>query len=106
MGSFQTCSVLPIADESCIIEEDVAKATINYGKYQISKMRRINSCQTVMIQANGLKTMVGCMTESSVEFQPLHICYHWFYVDMDGALLLAEDIANGVTIKETKNYLF
>jgi hypothetical protein len=64
-------------------------------------MWRINSCQTVMIQANGLKTMVGCMTESSVEFQPLHIC-NWFYVDMDGALLLTEDIANGVTSKKQK----
>jgi hypothetical protein len=51
----------------------------------------------------GLKTMVGCMTESSVGISAMHIYYHNYYVDMDGALLLAEDIANGVTIKTEKS---
>jgi hypothetical protein len=48
-----------------------------------------------------MKTMVGCMTESSVGY----ICDSTYfpeldYVDMDGALLLAEDIATGITIKD------
>jgi hypothetical protein len=32
----------------------------------------------------------------------LHLLPQLDYVDMDGALLLAEDIANGVTIKNGK----
>jgi L-alanine-DL-glutamate epimerase-like enolase superfamily enzyme len=51
----------------------------------------------------GLKTMVGCMTESSVGISAIaHLLPQLDYVDMDGALLLAEDIANGVTIKDGK----
>jgi L-alanine-DL-glutamate epimerase-like enolase superfamily enzyme len=50
----------------------------------------------------GLKTMVGCMTESSVGISAIaHLLPQLDYVDMD-ALLLAEDIANGVTIKDGK----
>jgi L-alanine-DL-glutamate epimerase-like enolase superfamily enzyme len=48
------------------------------------------------------KTMVGCMTESSVGISIAHLLPQLDYVDMDGALLLAEDIANGVTIKNGK----
>jgi hypothetical protein len=33
----------------------------------------------------------------------LHLLPQLDYVDMDGALLLAEDIANGVTIKTEKS---
>ena len=47
----------------------------------------------------GLKTMVGCMTESTVGISAIaHLLPQLDYVDMDGALLLAEDIATGVTI--------
>jgi hypothetical protein len=41
------------------------------------------------------------MTESSVG-ATAHLLPQLDYVDMDGALLLAEDIANGVTIKNGK----
>jgi L-alanine-DL-glutamate epimerase-like enolase superfamily enzyme len=48
----------------------------------------------------GLKTMVGCMTESSVGISAIaQLLPQLDYVDIDGALLLAEDIADGVTIK-------
>jgi L-alanine-DL-glutamate epimerase-like enolase superfamily enzyme len=47
-------------------------------------------------QKLGLKTMVGCMTESSVGISAIaHLLPQLDYVDMDGALLLAEDIADG-----------
>jgi len=47
----------------------------------------------------GLKTMVGCMTESSVGISAIaQLLPMLDYVDMDGALLLAEDCAAGVTI--------
>jgi len=48
----------------------------------------------------GLKTMVGCMTESSVGISAIaQLLPMLDYVDMDGALLLAQDIATGVTIE-------
>ncbi len=51
----------------------------------------------------GLKTMVGCMTESSVGISAIaHLLPQLDYVDMDGALLLSEDIASGVAIENGK----
>ena len=47
----------------------------------------------------GLKTMVGCMTESTVGISAIaHLLPLLDYVDMDGALLLEKDIATGVSI--------
>ena len=49
----------------------------------------------------GLKTMVGCMTESTVGISAIaQLLPLLDYVDMDGALLLAEDIASGVRIEQ------
>jgi hypothetical protein len=43
------------------------------------------------------------MTESTVGISAIaHLLPSLDYVDMDGALLLSEDIAEGVTIKEGK----
>jgi L-alanine-DL-glutamate epimerase-like enolase superfamily enzyme len=50
-------------------------------------------------KALGMKTMVGCMTESSVGISAIaHIAPLLDYVDMDGAMLLAKDPAKGVRI--------
>jgi L-alanine-DL-glutamate epimerase-like enolase superfamily enzyme len=47
----------------------------------------------------GMKVMVGCMTESTVGISAIaQLLPLLDYVDMDGALLLREDIATGVTI--------
>tara|TARA_R110000868_G_scaffold21326_2_gene88609 strand:+ start:7393 stop:8403 length:1011 start_codon:yes stop_codon:yes gene_type:complete len=104
-------SVLPIiADESCIIEEDVAKCHNHFHGVNIKlvKCGGLTPGRRMIQEAKklGLKTMVGCMTESSVGISAIaHLLPQLDYVDMDGALLLAEDIANGVTIKEGKiNY--
>jgi len=51
----------------------------------------------------GLKTMVGCMTESSVGISAIaHISPLLDYVDMDGSMLLAKDPARGVQIFPTE----
>ena len=51
----------------------------------------------------GLKTMVGCMTESTVGISGIaQLLPMLDYVDMDGPVLLAEDIASGVSIKRGK----
>jgi L-Ala-D/L-Glu epimerase len=99
-------SVLPvIADESCIIEEDVAKCHNHFHGVNVKlvKCGGLTSARRMISQAKklGMKTMVGCMTESSVGISAIaHLLPELNYVDMDGALLLAEDIATGVTISD------
>lgn len=99
-------SVLPIiADESCIIEEDVAKCHSHFHGVNVKlvKCGGLTPGRRMIQEAKklGLKTMVGCMTESSVGISAIaHLLPELDYVDMDGALLLAEDIATGVTIKD------
>ncbi|KRD06392.1 L-alanine-DL-glutamate epimerase [Flavobacterium sp. Root901] len=103
-----TKSVLPIiADESCIKEEDVAKCYNHFHGVNIKLMKcgGITPGRRMIAEAKklGLKTMVGCMTESSVGISAIaHLLPELDYVDMDGALLLAEDIASGVSIKYGK----
>lgn len=99
-------SVLPIiADESCIIEEDVAKCHNHFHGVNVKlvKCGGLTSARRMISQARklGMKTMVGCMTESSVGISAIaHLLPELDYVDMDGALLLAKDIATGITIKD------
>ena len=48
----------------------------------------------------GLKVMAGCMTESTVGISALaQLLPLLDYVDMDGAVLLAKDIATGVRLE-------
>lgn len=103
-------SVLPIiADESCIAEDDVAKCHNHFHGVNIKLMKcgGITPGRRMIAEAKrlGLKTMVGCMTESTVGISAIaHLLPELDYVDMDGALLLAEDIASGVTIKNGKTF--
>lgn len=98
-------SVLPIiADESCIVEEDVSKCHSYFHGVNVKlvKCGGLTPARRMIQEAKklGLKTMVGCMTESSVGISAIaQLLPQLDYVDMDGALLLAEDIADGVTIK-------
>ena len=103
-------TVLPIiADESCIREEDVAKCHNHFHGVNIKLMKCGGTTpgRRMITEAKklGLKTMVGCMTESSVGISAIaHLLPELDYVDMDGALLLAEDIANGVKIINGKTF--
>ncbi|MEO7977902.1 dipeptide epimerase [Flavobacterium sp.] len=103
-------SVLPImADESCIAEDDIAKCYNHFHGVNIKLMKcgGITPGRRMIAEAKklGLKTMVGCMTESTVGISAIaHLLPELDYVDMDGALLLAEDIASGITIKNGKTY--
>ena len=101
-----THSVLPvIADESCIIEEDVAKCHNHFHGINVKlvKCGGLTPARRMLSQAKklGMKTMVGCMTESSVGISAIaHLLPELDFVDMDGALLLSNDIATGVTITD------
>lgn len=99
-------SVLPIiADESCIIEEDVAKCHHHFHgvNIKLGKCGGLTPARRMISKAKklGIKTMVGCMTESTVGISAIaHLLPELDFVDMDGALLLSEDIASGVTINK------
>ena len=55
----------------------------------------------------GLKIMVGCMTESSVGISAIaQLLPQLDYVDMDGAMLLKEDIADGVRFGKNAEVIF
>lgn len=97
-------SYLPlIADESCQIESDIEKCK---GKFhgvniKLTKCGGITPALRMLKQAKqlGLKTMIGCMTESTVGISAIaHLTPLLDYVDMDGAMLLKKDIATGVSI--------
>lgn len=99
-------SKLPvIADESCIVESDVKKCHgLFHGiNVKLVKAGGITPGLRMIMEAKklGMKTMVGCMTESSVGITAIaHIAPLLDYVDMDGAMLLKKDIAKGVIITD------
>jgi L-alanine-DL-glutamate epimerase-like enolase superfamily enzyme len=97
-------SKIPLmADESCISESDVEKCQGRFHGVNIKLVKAGGITPALrMIQkakALGMKTMVGCMTESSIGISAIaHIAPLLDYVDMDGAMLLAKDPAKGVRI--------
>ena len=98
-------SYLPIiADESCLVENDIEKCYNHFHGVNIKLMKcgGLTPTKRMIAKAKslGLKTMVGCMTESSVGISAIaHLTPVLDYVDMDGALLLKNDIAKGVILK-------
>ena len=101
-------SPLPlIADESCVSEEDVARcAGYFHGiNIKLTKCSGITPALRMIKEARqlGLNVMVGSMNESSVGTAAIaHLLPLIDYVDMDGPLLLAEDVARGVSFDEGK----
>ncbi len=101
-------SALPIiADESCLVETDVVKCSrIFHGiNIKLTKCGGLTPAKRMITEARkrNLNVMMGCMTESSVGISAIaQLLPLLDYVDMDGALLLKNDIANGVKIKNGK----
>ncbi|MEM1028317.1 MAG: dipeptide epimerase [Planctomycetota bacterium] len=97
-------SELPImADESCITEADVeACAGCFHGiNIKLTKCGGMTPARRMIARARELdmKVMIGCMTETTVGISAIgQLLPLLDYVDMDGALLLAEDIADGVKV--------
>jgi L-alanine-DL-glutamate epimerase-like enolase superfamily enzyme len=97
-------SALPIvADESCQQESDVDRCSRCFHGVNVKlvKCGGLTPARRMIARAKelGLKTMVGCMTETSVGISAIaQLLPMLDYVDMDGALLLAKDVATGVTI--------
>src|SRR4051812_18979910 len=97
-------SALPlIADENCVVEEDVERCAGKFHGINIKlvKCGGLATARRMVKRARelGSKVMAGCMTESTVGISALaQLLPLLDYVDMDGAVLLAKDIATGVRL--------
>lgn len=104
--------VLPvIADESCIVENDVDKCALHFNgiNIKLTKCGGLTPALRMIKQAKslGLKVMVGCMTESTVGISAIaQLVPQLDFVDMDGALLLKEDIAEGIRINDDGSLVY
>jgi L-alanine-DL-glutamate epimerase-like enolase superfamily enzyme len=99
----ESCVLPVMADESCQTECDVARcAGIFDGvNIKLTKAGGLTPALGMIKEAHelGLKVMVGCMTESSVGISAIaQLLPLLDYVDMDGAVLIAEDVATGVRL--------
>jgi len=96
-------SLLPlIADEVCVYESDVEKCRDHFHgiNIKLTKCGGITPALRMIQKARSLdmKVMVGCMNESSIGSAAIvHLNPYLDYVDVDGPLLLAEDVATGLT---------
>ena len=95
-------SPLPLyADEACVFEADVEKCYQHFHgiNIKLTKCSGITPARRMIAKAKELnmKVMVGCMNESSVGTAAIaQLAPLLDLVDMDGPLLLSEDIASGV----------
>jgi len=101
-------SPLPlIADESCVLESDVLKCRDHFHgiNIKLTKCSGITPAIRMIEQARtfNMKVMIGCMNESTIGSSAIaHLAPLADYIDMDGPLLLARDIAEGLTISNGK----
>ena len=101
-------SPLPlIADESCVAEADVEKCKGYFHgiNIKLTKCSGLTPARRMIAaaRASGMKVMVGSMNESTVGSAAIaHLLPELDYVDMDGPLLLKEDLATGIAFNEGK----
>jgi L-alanine-DL-glutamate epimerase-like enolase superfamily enzyme len=95
-------SPIPLmADESCVSEHDVKKCEGHFHgiNIKLTKCSGITPALRMIKEARSLnmKVMLGSMNESTIGSAAIaHLSPLVDYVDMDGPLLLAEDIASGL----------
>jgi L-alanine-DL-glutamate epimerase-like enolase superfamily enzyme len=104
---FQKSPLPLIADESCVGEADVEKCFQHFHgiNIKLTKCGGLTPAKRMITKARELKmkVMVGSMNEGNIgtsaaaQLLPL-----LDYADMDGTLLLAEDIGSGLTVTDGK----
>lgn len=92
-----------IADESCQTEADVVRCAAVFDgiNVKLTKAGGLTPAKRMLEEARrlGLRRMAGCMVETSVGISALaQLLPLLDWVDMDGALLLASDLAGGVRL--------
>jgi L-alanine-DL-glutamate epimerase-like enolase superfamily enzyme len=101
-------SELPLyADESCVFEQDVAKCFKHFHgiNIKLTKCSGLTPAKRMIQEARqlGMKVMMGSMNESSIGSAAIaNFLPQIDLVDMDGPLLLAEDLASGIHYQSGK----
>jgi len=100
----EACVLPVIADESCQTEADVERCAGHFTGINIKlcKAGGLTPARRMIERARelGLKVMVGCMCESSIGISATaQLLPLLDYADLDGALLLGKDVAEGVRIE-------
>jgi L-alanine-DL-glutamate epimerase-like enolase superfamily enzyme len=107
---YKTSSIPLFADEACVFESDVEKCRDHFHGINI----KLTKCSGLtpalrMIQKGrelNLKIMVGCMNESTIGSAAIaHLLSFIDHADMDGPLLLEEDVATGINYNLGSVYL-
>ena len=96
-----------IADEACLHPSDIPKLANSYDGVNIKLMKCggvLEAFRMIQIaKALGLKTMLGCMIESSIGVTAAaHLSPLVDYADLDGNLLIANDPCRGVRVEKGK----
>ena len=97
---FEKSPIPLIADESCVIETDVQKCHMHFHgiNIKLTKCSGITPARRMIRKAKDLqlKVMIGSMNESTIGSAAItHLAPMADYLDMDGPLLLTEDLATG-----------
>ena len=99
---------IPIfADEACLHPRDIPRLVNAYDGVNI-KLMKCGGVQEALrmievARSLGLKTMLGCMIESSIGVTAAaHLSPLVDYADLDGNLLIANDPYRGVTVERGK----
>jgi L-Ala-D/L-Glu epimerase len=96
-------SPLPLlADESCVAEQDIEKCKGYFHgiNIKLTKCSGLTPALRMIKKARELdmEVMVGCMNESTIGSAAIaHLLPLIDHADMDGPLLLEEDVATGIT---------
>jgi L-alanine-DL-glutamate epimerase-like enolase superfamily enzyme len=107
---FQQSPLPLIADESCVSEKDVEKCKDHFHGINIKLTKCSGLTPALRMIKNArdlnLKVMVGSMNESTLGSAAIAQLLPLIdFVDMDGPLLLEEDIATGLTYKNDGHVL-
>lgn len=97
------CALPVIADESMRKPEDLLRCSEHFDGINIKLMKcgGLTPALKIIEKAKEMELiiMAGCMTESSVGISALaQLLPYLSYVDMDGAILLKKDVADGVKL--------
>ena len=89
-----------IADESCVLEEDVDRLSLNFDGINVKlvKCGGLTPALRMVERASklGMRAMVGCMLETSILIAAGCVAaQHADYADLDGAWLIADDPCTG-----------
>jgi L-Ala-D/L-Glu epimerase len=96
-----------IADESCVVEADVERCIGHFSgiNIKLAKCGGITPALRMIKAARAAKmqVMMGCMTESSIGISAIaQLLPLLDYVDMDGAMLISNDPADGIKLENGK----